>query len=234
MDHDLAQKAVSVALSGNWSEAIKLNKQILVENPKDIDALNRIARAFAETGKIEDAKKYTEKSLKIDPFNRIAQKSLKKWHSLKSSTASPENTTGNGHTLPNIFLEEPGKTTICSLLFPGDSKVIASLDCGDEVFLSPHSHRVSINNNQGKYIGRLADDLAARIRKFLKTGNEYRVFVKSIDETNVKVFIKEVKRAEKLIDLPSFPAEKIDYASFTPPELVHKKENYIPNVIDEE
>lgn len=233
MDFDLTQKAVTLALTGNWDEAIKLNKQILIENPKDSDALNRLARAYAESGKIEEAKKTAEKVLKIDPFNRIAIKSIKKWKSLKASSTLSHNNT-NGHNLPNVFLEEPGKTTICSLLFPGDAKVVATLDCGDEVFLAPANHRVSINNIDGKYIGRLADDLSARIRKFLKSGNEYRVFVKSIDDTQVKVFIKEIKRAEKLQDLPSFPAEKLEYATFTPPELVHKKENYTAVPLDEE
>ena len=234
MDFDLTQKAVSLALSGNWEEAIKLNKQILETNSKDIDALNRLARSYAEVGKIEEAKKCAEKVLKIDSFNRIAVKSLKKWKSLKSSTTTISKNITNGHTLPNVFLEEPGKTTICSLLFPGDSKTIASLDCGDEVFMAPTNHRVSVNNIEGKYVGRLADDLSARIRMFLKNGNEYRVFVKSVDDSSVKVFIKEIKRAEKLLDLPSFPSEKLEYATFTPPELVHKKENYSPVVVEEE
>lgn len=232
MDFDIAQKAVSLALSGNWEEAVKLNKQILEDNPKDIDAINRIARAYSELGKIDEAKKYAEKTLKIDPFNRIALKSIKKWGTLNNKNDAPK-VNGNGHTLPNVFLEEPGKTTICSLLFPGEAKIIATLDCGDEVFMSPTNHRVNVNNTEGKYIGRLADDLSARIRKFLKTGNEYRVFVKSVDESNVKVFIKEIKRSTKLQDLPSFPSEKLEYATFTPPELVHKKENYISGTEEE-
>ena len=38
------------------------------------------------------------------------------------------------------------------------------------------------------------------------------------------MFIREVTRSSKLSDLTSFPAEKIEYISFTPPELVHRKE----------
>ncbi len=217
MDYDLAQAAVAFALRGNWKEAITLNEKILTENPKDIDALNRLARAYAEIGKIKKARTLSEKVLKIDPFNRIASKAITRWKEVKDSSH-----VSNGIASPETFLEEPGKTKIANLLYLGDTKVIASLDCGDEVKLTPHNHRVSVNTVDGKYIGRLPDDLSAKLRSLLKLGNEYKVLIKSVDLNNLKVFIKEVSRAAGTNDLPSFPAEKIDYVSFTPPELVHK------------
>ncbi|MEK7112986.1 MAG: tetratricopeptide repeat protein, partial [Patescibacteria group bacterium] len=79
MDIDLAQKAVAQALAGNWKEAVKLNHEILKKDPKDVDALNRMARAYAELGNTKRAKGLVEKVLKIDPFNTIASKALKKW-----------------------------------------------------------------------------------------------------------------------------------------------------------
>ena len=77
MDIDLAQKSLNAALSGNWKEATKLNREILKKDPKDIDALNRMARAFAELGNLKRAKSLTQKVLKIDPFNTIAERSIK-------------------------------------------------------------------------------------------------------------------------------------------------------------
>lgn len=222
MEIDLAQKAVSAALSGDWSQALKLNKKILTENPKDIDALNRLARAYAEIGNIKKAKDSAEKVLKLDPFNPIASKCLAKWKGLTKGEA-----TGTGPTSGEAFLEEPGKTKIVSLLHLGDSKILAKLDSGDEVYLTPYAHRVSATTYDGKYIGRLPDDLAARLRHFMKYGNEYQVLIKSIAPSEVKVFIRETKRAPDLSDVASFSAERIDYVSFTPPELVHKKEEPI-------
>ncbi len=40
----------------------------------------------------------------------------------------------------------------------------------------------------------------------------------------MKVFIREVKRPNNYFNVPSFTSEKIDYISFTPPELIHKKD----------
>lgn len=229
MDIDLAQKSVNAALSGNWKEATKLNREILKKDPKDIDALNRMARAFAELGNLKRAKSLTQKVLKIDPFNTIAERSIKKY---KGSTS------GSFHfpTTPTAeaFLEEPGRTKMAALLYLGDPALISKLDCGDEVKFSIGSHRISVITLDGKYIGRLTDDISARLRRLMKEGNVYKVLIKSIEPEDVKVFIREVKRTDKLADIPSFPPEKVEYISFTPPELVTKKEDLQVGLLDEE
>lgn len=219
MKQDLAQKAVNFALSGEWEEALKLNKQILKENPKDVDALNRLARTYAELGNLQKARTTAKKVVKIDQFNSIAVKSLDKWKGLKKGE-----TITSGPSSARTFLEEPGKTKIVSLLHLGGAKVIAKLDSGDQVKLKIQSHRISITTSDGKYIGRLSDDLSARLKKLISYGNEYQAFVKSTDKSDVKIFIRETKRSEQLSDIPSFSTDKIDYISFTPPELVHKKD----------
>jgi len=219
MDIDLAQKAIAAALCGSWKEAISFNKTILSQNPKDIDALNRIARAYAEMGKIAKAKQIAEKVLKIDPFNPIAKKSLAKWKGCKSGEFYKSS------TLPaQLFLEEPGKTKVVSLLNLADETVLVKLDSGDEVTINPRSHRISVLSPQGNYIGRLPDDLSARLRKLINYGYQYKIVIKCIEPKEVIIFIVEVKRPKEFTDLNSFPTEKIEYVSFTPPELVHKKE----------
>lgn len=220
MDTDLAQKAVSAAISGSWKQAAEINKQILKDNPKDVDALNRLARAFAELGNLVSARKTAKKVLKLDQFNTIATKSLEKWKGLRKGE-----TYKSVPSSAQAFLEEPGKTKIVPLLHLGDAKVIAKLDAGDEVKLNPHGHRISITTVDGKYLGRLADDLSARLRKLIRYGNEYRVYVKSTGKNDLKIFVRETKRVEQLSDIPSFSTEKVDYISFTPPELVHKNED---------
>jgi len=77
-------------------------------------------------------------------------------------------------------------------------------------------------------VGRLPDDISARLRKLISLGNTYKVLIKSVNQEEVKVFIREEARAQKLADTPSFAPEKLDYVAFTPPELVHKKDLVIP------
>jgi len=227
MSEESAQLAIQAALAGKWEEAIEINKKILKEDPQDIDSLNRIARAYAEIGNIDKAKATAKKVLKLDLFNTIAAKSLKKWKGVRSGDSIRSKTTS-----AEAFLEEPGKTKIVPLLHLGDKITIASLDSGDELDIKPHGHRIALATLDGKYVGKLPDDLSARLRMLIKHGNEYQVLIKSIEPTCVRVFIRETKRTPKLADTNSFSTEKIDYISFTPPELVHRKE--IVTQIEEE
>lgn len=208
MDSDLAQKAISAALAGNWKEAVLLNKKLLKEMPGDCDTLNRLAKAYFELGEVKKAKTTCEKILKIDPFDTIANKNFNKWKTFKSYKKDWRN-----HSRAANFLEEPGKTKLVPLLHLGDNKVLAKLNTGDEVKLTPHSHRVSVVNLEGKYVGRLPDDLAARLRQLIKAGNCYQVLIKSLETQNVRVFIRELSRAKKMAKTPSFPAERINYFS---------------------
>ena len=215
---DLTQDAISAALKGNWSEAVVINDKILNGDAENTDALIRLARAHAELGNLSVARKICQKVLKVDPFNNIAARSLEKWKGLKKGEIYKSLPSS-----PQIFLEEPGKTKIPSLLFLGSPNVLAKLDSADEVKFDTHTHRVNITTKDNKYIGRLPDDLSARLKKMMRMGNEYQVFIKSVQKTEVKVFIRETKRDKRLTDVPSFSSEKIDYVSFTSPELVHKK-----------
>ncbi len=216
MDVSLAQKAIDLALQGKWIEAIDVNEEILKENPRDVDAFNRIAKARSELGEIALARKAAEEVIKIDPINSIATRCLHKWKKITKVEKGQEVT-----TQPDSFLEEPGRTKLIALLHPGPEAVFATLTPGEEVKMAPSAHRLSVMTVTGKYIGRLPDDLAARLNNLMKEGNKYRVLIKSIDDRGVDVFIKELERGEKVKDINSFPPEKIDYVSFTPPELVH-------------
>ncbi|MBU0777132.1 tetratricopeptide repeat protein [Patescibacteria group bacterium] len=214
----------------NWNDALKLNKQVLKDDPKDVDALNRLARAYSELGEIIKAKNIAQKVMTIDPHNTIAAKALEKWKGLKKGKIA-----GPTKFSARAFLEEPGKTKIVTLLHLGDcNKVLANLDSGDEVMLKLGNHRISVCTLNKKYIGRLPDDVSVSLIKLIKGGNKYQAFIKSSRPQEVNVFIRETKRAKELADVPSFSSEKINYISFTPPELVHKKQSIKAMGIDDE
>lgn len=221
--NSLAQQAINEALRCNWEKAIEINKEILKSSSTDVDAMNRLARAYAETRQITKAKKLAHNVLKIDPFNQIAQKSLVRWNKSEKDHIIRSNEPIAG---PTTFLEEPGKTKIVNLINLGSVNILESLNTADEVKISAHSHKVCVTTLDGKYVGKLPDDLSARLRTLIKGGNIYSVFVKSIEKDSLKVFIREVRKSSDFTDTPSFPTERIDYVSYAPPELVSSEKPF--------
>lgn len=227
MDLSLAQQAIDAALSGNWVVAEKVNNQILEQDPDNKEALNRLGRAYAELGKIPKALTSYKRVLKLDPYNSIAKKAVERLERIDTKAAKLKKENGVSHATPasiaNIFLEEPGKTKTVSLLHLGDKSVINMVDSGEEVRLLIQQHKACIHNSDNKYVGRLPDDIAIRLIKLSRAGNRYKAYARSVKLDEVKVFIREVERSASLEGIPSFPSEKTNYISFTPPELIHEE-----------
>ncbi|MEK7497424.1 MAG: tetratricopeptide repeat protein [Patescibacteria group bacterium] len=194
---ELARNAIIHALSGNWEEAIKVNQLIINDDNQDVDALNRLAKAYSELGNPKKSKEALNKVLKIDPLNPIAQKAITKGFVGSTSKVSP-----------GTFLEEPGKTRQVDLRNLGDKKVTSKLNVGDSLKMTCHQHRVSISTPEGKYVGIFPDDLAARTRELIKGGNLYDCIVKTAGSDRISVFVREIEKSEKMKGVVSFPMEK--------------------------
>lgn len=199
MEENLAQKSIKFALQCKWKEAIKCNLEILKSDPEDIDCLNRLAKAYYEIGEINNAKSTSKKVLKIDPINNIAINALQKFN-LNNHTKVAQNKKES-----TSFIEIRGKTKITTLINLGSEKICSCLSTGDEVFLVTHAHKVSVINSAKEYVGKLTDDLSARLRVLIKNGNKYEVIVKSVSKNCIKVFIKG--------DVVSFPVDKSESLS---------------------
>ena len=185
---DLAQQAIAAALASNWKQAVLLNSELIKIDPTDIDALNRLARAYAEDGNLAKAKLSSQKVLKIDKLNPIATKCLAKWKNFKANNGNIRHV-----ATPSVFIEEPNRTKIINLINLGSAANITNLACGEAVKIIPHMHRVNVMTNDDKLVGRFPDDLAAKFIKLMKLGNSYDVVIKSADENQVKIFVRTLR-----------------------------------------
>lgn len=208
---ELEDRAVLAALSCQWEKAIQINKEILRSFPNNTNTLNRLARAWAEQGKVKTAQNLYKKVLAIDPYNQIAIKNIRLLKETKPSKKGGQPKAG-GESLP-IFLEEPGKTKIVKLVRLAGPPVLALIRPGQEVTLVPKTHTVSVYSHQNDYLGCLPDDLSRKLKEYTKAGNRYLAYVKSVGLGGCEIFIKEVFRGEKLKNLSSFPV-----SSELPPE----------------
>lgn len=212
-------QAISAALENNWVEAQKLNQELLEKYPDDIDTLNRLAKAFSETGNINRAKKLYKKVIDLDSYNQIADKNLKRLLSLKKLAIKEEKTPVS--VKADQFLEEPGKTTISPLVDIAMPQVLASLQIGDEVFFNPHKGGVTVTSSDGKRIGKLEATISQTIATNHRSGSKFEAYLQSVnlktkktknDKSQVTVFIKETHRSPKVAKAP-FPSKE---STFTP------------------
>lgn len=217
MSLNLSDQAINLALKSKWEEAIKINKQIIDDEPENTDALNRLARAFYEIGKIKDAKSTSEKVIKIESSNKIAEKALEKY---KRSLATSDKKTNKVSPIGNNqnfnvsdFIEDFRTTKHTTLLNLCSDEIISTLDSGDEVLLSAHSHKVTVTTLNHKYLGKLPDDLSAKLRVLTKKGYKYKVLIKSAENKCVKIIIKEIKRGKGYENVQSFPYESSESLS---------------------
>lgn len=197
----LKDKAIQAMLLGDWKNATSLNKALLKDNPDDIDTLNRLAYAFTILGRIKDAKSTYKKVLKLDILNQIAIRNIKKLTDL-----GPRRIAKNKDIkyVNYQFLEETGKTKIISLINTAQPKIIASLTTGQSLIIAIKRSKIFIQDQNSQYLGVLPDDIGRRLIKLIKGGNEYTVCIKSATEHGVSVFIKEIKRAGRYKNQPSF------------------------------
>lgn len=202
MNENLENQAVKAALAQNWEKAIEINKKIIKENSQNIPALNRLARCHWELGNIKQAFKTYKKVLKIDNFNPIANKNftrLSKGGKIKKNLNKKRNPFSS-----KVFLEEPGKTKIVSLVRLAEPDILGKLNNGEKVIMVAKKRLVSVQNEEGNYLGTIPEDLSLKLIKFMNGGNQYDIFIKNIDHQTLQIFIREIFKGKKYNDVASF------------------------------
>jgi len=201
----LNDSAIQATLSGNWKQAIEENLRLIKQNPTDVEAMNRLAFAYTMLGKLIDAKKLYRKVLKIDSANPIAQKHLKRL----GDTSSRKVTSQSYHITAHTFLEESGKTKVITLVNPAQSRTLRTLQVGQPVILTIKRHKIFVLNEAKQFLGMLPDNVSMRLIKFMQGGNTYEACIKSIQDKDLMIFVRETKRAGKFKSMPSFPLSDI-------------------------
>lgn len=217
----LEEQAIKTALSSHWQEAVELNQEILKKTPLDIDALNRLGYALFKLGKIKQARSYFRKVLKIDRYNPVANKNLKRLAKIKRIEPQKD----QAPVSPSLFLEEPGKTKTVILVKIAPQKILSSLSIGQLLVLYPKRYSIEVRAEDKTYLGALPDDLSFRLIRLIKNGYRYQALIKNIKENFLSIFLRETKRGERLQGQPSFtPSEKKAYFPFLKEEVLTPKE----------
>ena len=196
-----ANEAITLATRGKWQDAVVLNREILDLYPDDVEALNRLGKALAETGRYSEARVALGRSLEIAPTNGIARKNLDRMAGMEDApiVASAR------RVAPQVFLDESGKSITTALIGLPSSSVLGQVHNGDVVQLEVDGHTVAVLNRTGRQLGRLDPRLAARLIRLQDGGNKYVAAVASVSHDGISVVVRETYQSAKMNGVVSFP-----------------------------
>jgi hypothetical protein len=203
-----AKQAIALAMQGRWREAVAINKGIVDSFPNDIDAYNRLGRAYMELGEYSQAREAYSQTLELDPYNAIAQKNLRR---LSLLGERPIGSADDSDTAkPQHFIEETGKAGVVNLnrLAPGE--VLARMVAGDRVHLKISSSSLIVENSSGQYLGEVEPKHGQRLIRLMKGGNTYSAAIVSSTEDKVTVIIREVHQHPSQAGRLSFPPRSLE------------------------
>jgi len=185
-----SKHAIALAMKGRWWEAVAANKEIIRSFPNDVDAYNRLGRAYIELGEYSQAKEAYGRAIELDPYNVIAQKNLRRLSYLGEAVVGSE--TDADKAEPQHFIEETGKAGVVDLYRLAPREILAKMVAGDRVYLKIDGSGLAVKNCRGEYLGQVEPKHGQRLIKLMGGGNQYTAAIVSSTEDRVTVIIREV------------------------------------------
>ena len=208
----LVEHAVALAMRNRWEEAVKWNQEILGIERNDVDAYNRLGRAYTELGRHADARSAYQRAVEIDPNNVIARKNLARLASVRGE----EPGSANGGIDLRLFAPETGKTATVNLLRPANKDTLAKVASGDQLVLEIEGRALIAKTRSGKYVGQVEPRLAQRLIDLMKGGNQYAAALLSIESGQPKIIIREIHQHPTQAGKISFPPKVAEAVGVRP------------------
>ncbi|MFC1931763.1 tetratricopeptide repeat protein [Chloroflexota bacterium] len=227
-----SKQAIDLAMQGKWREAVAANKAIIDDFPTDVDAYNRLGRAYMELGEYSPAREAYSRTVELDPYNAIARKNLQRLSYLGETAVGSE--VGYRKVEPHQFIEEIGKAGVINLYHLAPKEIRARMGAGDEVYLKRQGPGLIVENSRGEYLGQVELRHGQRLIKLMGGGNKYSAAVVSSTEEAMTVIIREVYQDPSQAGRLSFPPKGAEEPRPYVDERVFKLETEIDESLAEE
>jgi len=202
-----SKQAIALAMAGRWREAVEANKSIIKSFPDDVDAYNRLGRAYMELGEYLKAREAYSRAKELDPYNAIAEKNLRRLSHLGEAAGLKD----SFHRVePQHFIEETGKAGVVRLYRVAAKEILAKMVAGDRVYLKIDGSNLIVENGRGEYLGQVEPKHSQRLVKLMEGGNKYTAAVLSSSEDMMMVIIREVYQHPNQADQLSFPSRGLE------------------------
>ena len=223
--------AVAYASQGNWNEAIAANQAMLRAAPHDVETLNRLAKAYYESGVSDDpedegngiakARELYLQVLEISPSNAIA-------HRMLAMIEQTQNRHPKQRSFINMrqFVIETGKSTLTTIhidtpgelaLVPGEivyMRIVGKADLESESVddIPEDANAIDVYDASDMFLGRIEPRLAARLIRLMRSRNRYQAAVWRFSDhhQHIEVIIQETYVHPDNRHEVSFPGKLVD------------------------
>ena len=209
LKRDLGREAVSLALRGEWERTTEVNKAILELFTEDVEAMNRMAKAFIEMGHYADAKAVLDRVCEVAPYNNIAKKNRLRLEQMGASP-SPSKQKRKATGAPQLFIEESGKSTTTVLRKVPGRGIASHVSPGDPVTLEHENNTMNVYYGDGGFIGQVEPKIGKRLIQLIEGGNTYAAAIIAVNDQGISMIVRETFRHRSLQSACSFPTQSKD------------------------
>ena len=202
-----SKEAIELAMQARWQEAVEVNREVIETFHEDVDAHNRLGRAYMELGQYTRAREAYSRSVQLDPYNAIANRNLRRLNDLKEANGADVET---DRVEPHQFIEEIGKAGVVALFELTAKENRARVVAGDKVYLRVDGSILVVEDSRGSYIGRVDPKYAQRLIRLMLGGNQYSASVVRSTADSMTVIIRETYQHPSQAGKLSFPPKGMD------------------------
>lgn len=203
-----SKQAITLAMEGRWQESVEVNKGIIASFPNDVDAHNRLGKAYMELGDYTQAREVYEKGLQLDQYNTIAKKNIQRLtHLIEEAVTGKVNTE---KAEPQLFIEEIGKAGVVNLYQIAPAERLIKMMAGDKVILKPQDSSLAVENITREYLGLVPSKQGQRLIKLMEGGNKYTAAVVTSNEKLISIIIRETFQDPSQIGQVSFRGRRME------------------------
>jgi tetratricopeptide (TPR) repeat protein len=202
-----SKEAIDLAMQAKWQDAVTVNEELIQSFPEDVDTYNRLGRAYMELGKYTKAKEAYHKTVKLEPYNAIANRNLRRLNDLKETKKAPVET---DKVEPEQFIEEIGKAGVVGLVDLAPKEKRALTVAGDKAIIKLDGSYLVAENGRGDYLGKVEPRQATRLVRLMLGGNKYSAVVVKSSADGMTVMVRETYQHPSQAGKLSFPPKGME------------------------
>ncbi len=211
----LQEKAIELAATNRWEEAVEANRQIL-QLGEDPDTYNRLGKAFMEIGQFTESHDAYQHTLRLTPTNSIARKNIARLDALiaRGFESGQVNRKARQQVDLRMFITETGRTAITALIDVPRGPAVDALVTGEKMDFRVEGKTVYVIDADGNVIGRLEPKLGQRLAELIGGGNRYLAAIAQTDPRVVRLLIRETYQDPSQRNRISFPGKLGEGATY--------------------